>query len=47
MDMLFDTIPVGYRMGTQAQPLLAQKWKENWEKPLAEWRSQLGIKLSS
>lgn len=47
MDMLLDIIPIGYRMGNQAQPLLAQKWEEDWEKPLTDWRSQLGIKLES
>jgi ubiquinone biosynthesis protein Coq4 len=23
--------------------LLAQRWKEGWQRPLAEWREQLGI----
>ncbi|NJR40171.1 MAG: hypothetical protein HC781_16785 [Leptolyngbyaceae cyanobacterium CSU_1_4] len=46
MDKLLDVIPAGYRMGIQAQPLLAQKWEEDWEKPLSEWRSQLGIELN-
>ena len=26
-----------------AKPLLAQKWEENWEKPLEQWRSELNI----
>ncbi|MBW4517317.1 MAG: hypothetical protein KME11_19080 [Timaviella obliquedivisa GSE-PSE-MK23-08B] len=47
LDRLLDVIPAGCRMGTQAQPLLAQKWEEDWEKSLAEWRSQLGIKLGA
>ncbi len=32
-------------MGLQAKPLLAQKWEENWDKSLSEWRAALGIKL--
>ncbi|HEY9640013.1 MAG TPA: Coq4 family protein [Coleofasciculaceae cyanobacterium] len=33
----------GYDLGYQAKPFLAQKWEEGWEKPLAEWRSELNI----
>lgn len=43
LDKLLDRIAVGYRMGSKAQPFLAQKWEENWEKPLAEWRTELGV----
>ena len=43
MNALLDQIAAGYRLGTQAQPLLAQKWEENWEKPLVEVRSQLHL----
>ncbi len=46
MDALLDHIAMGYRMGTQTQPLLAQKWEANWAQPLAEWRSQLGIEVN-
>ncbi len=45
MSELLDQIALGYRLGMQAQPLLAQKWEEHWERPLTEWRSQLGIEL--
>ena len=47
LDELLNNISSGYRMGLQAQPLLAQKWEENWDKSLSEWRSKLGIKLVS
>ncbi len=30
-------------MGLKAKPLLAQKWEEHWDKPLLEWRTELGI----
>lgn len=46
LDLLLDRIAVGYRMGAKAKPFLAQKWEENWEKPLAEWRSELGLELA-
>jgi ubiquinone biosynthesis protein COQ4 len=47
LDELLNNISRGYRMGLQAQPLLAQKWEENWGRSLSEWRSKLGIKLAS
>ncbi len=45
MDRLLDRVAVGYRMGSKAKPLLAQKWEENWEKPISEWRAELGIEI--
>ncbi|HEY9296021.1 MAG TPA: Coq4 family protein [Phormidium sp.] len=45
LDMLLDRIAVGYRMGAKAKPFMAQKWEENWEKPVSEWRAELGIEL--
>jgi ubiquinone biosynthesis protein Coq4 len=47
MDSLLEQIARGYRMGNRAQPLLAQKWEENWDRPLSEWRSQLDIDLNA
>jgi ubiquinone biosynthesis protein COQ4 len=47
LDELLNNISRGYRMGLQAQPLLAQKWEENWDKSISEWRAKLGIKLFS
>ncbi|MEH2137623.1 Coq4 family protein [Nostoc sp.] len=40
---LLEQIAVGYTMGSKAKPLLAQKWEEHWDKPLLEWRTELGI----
>ena len=45
LDRLLDQIAIGYRMGTKAKPFLAQKWEDHWEKPLAEWRSDLNLEL--
>jgi ubiquinone biosynthesis protein COQ4 len=43
LDRLLDRVASGYRMGAKAKPLLSQKWEEHWEKPLSQWRSELGI----
>jgi ubiquinone biosynthesis protein COQ4 len=45
LDRLLDNISRGYRLGLHAKPLLAQKWEQNWNKPLHEWRTELGIKV--
>jgi ubiquinone biosynthesis protein COQ4 len=47
LDVLLDRIARGYRMGTHAKPLLAQKWEQHWDKPLAQWRSELGPAANS
>jgi ubiquinone biosynthesis protein Coq4 len=33
----------GYRLGSHAQPFLAQRWELAWERPLSAWREELGI----
>jgi ubiquinone biosynthesis protein Coq4 len=33
----------GLELGRICAPLLAQRWEEGWDRPLAEWREQLGI----
>lgn len=43
LDSLLDRLAIGYRMGAQARPFLAQKWEECWEKPLETWRAELEI----
>jgi ubiquinone biosynthesis protein COQ4 len=43
LDSLLNQIALGYRAGAKAKPFLAQKWEEHWEKPLAEWRSELNV----
>jgi ubiquinone biosynthesis protein Coq4 len=47
LNALMQVIDRGYRMGLQAKPFLAQKWEEAWERPLSEWRTQLGVTTSS
>ncbi|MBD2041619.1 Coq4 family protein [Microcoleus sp. FACHB-672] len=47
LDSLLDRIAVGYRMGAKAKPFLAQKWEEHWDKPLSEWRKELGVEPMS
>jgi ubiquinone biosynthesis protein COQ4 len=44
---LLEQITLGYKMGSIAKPLLAQKWEENWDKSLAELRDELGIQPAS
>lgn len=36
-------IAQGWEMGLKAAPLMAQKWEEHWEKPLAQWQFELGL----
>jgi ubiquinone biosynthesis protein COQ4 len=43
LDEVLDRLASGYRTGMNAQPLLAQKWEENWERSLTEWRELLNI----
>jgi ubiquinone biosynthesis protein Coq4 len=40
---LLEQIAIGFRMGSRAKPLLAEKWEENWHKSLAEYRQELAI----
>ncbi len=47
MNQLLDRIAVGYRMGSKAKPFLAQKWEEHWDKPIEQWRTELGIEPTS
>uniref|UniRef100_A0A0C1RKL5 Ubiquinone biosynthesis protein n=1 Tax=Tolypothrix bouteillei VB521301 TaxID=1479485 RepID=A0A0C1RKL5_9CYAN len=44
LNEVLGVIQRGYAMGVKAKPFLAQKWEEHWEKPLAEWQSELGVK---
>jgi len=36
-------VAYGLELGRVCGPLLAQRWEEGWEQPLAAWREQLGI----
>ncbi len=40
---VLEGIAHGYRLGSAAKPFLAQKWEEGWDRPLAEWRTQLDV----
>jgi ubiquinone biosynthesis protein COQ4 len=40
---LLTQIIAGYQMGLKAKPLFSQKWEEDWNKPLSEWRIELEI----
>lgn len=40
---LLAAVAEGYRKGVQSGLLLAQKWEEHWERPLAEWRTMLNL----
>jgi ubiquinone biosynthesis protein Coq4 len=42
---LLDRIAVGYRIGSQAKPFLAQKWEQYWEKPIEQWREELNVQV--
>jgi ubiquinone biosynthesis protein COQ4 len=35
----------GWEMGLKTKPFMAQKWEEHWEKPLAQWQAELGLRF--
>jgi ubiquinone biosynthesis protein Coq4 len=36
-------VAYGLELGATCAPLLAQRWEQAWERPLAQWRERLGI----
>ncbi len=42
---VLEGIAHGYRLGSAAKPFLAQKWEEGWDRPLAEWRDELDVRV--
>jgi ubiquinone biosynthesis protein Coq4 len=40
-------ISEGYNLGQHARPFLGQKWELAWEKPVAQWRTDLNVSLST
>jgi hypothetical protein len=38
-----EAVAYGLELGRISAPLLAQRWEEGWERPLAQWRQELGI----
>jgi ubiquinone biosynthesis protein Coq4 len=43
VNQMLAAIVRGYSLGLTAKPFLAQKWENHWDKPLVEWRAELGI----
>ncbi|AKG24640.1 Coq4 family protein [Calothrix sp. 336/3] len=43
LPQLLEAIALGLQMGKIAQPLFAQNWEEEWEKPLTQWQAELNI----
>jgi ubiquinone biosynthesis protein COQ4 len=43
LSSLLMAIVCGWEMGRNARPLIAQKWEEAWEKPVAVWRTELNV----
>ncbi|HEY9810558.1 MAG TPA: Coq4 family protein [Halomicronema sp.] len=43
LDILLPRLATAYKMGTDAKPLLGQKWEEDWHKPLNQWREELNL----
>lgn len=46
LDPLLSSVCLGLTLGINAQCLLAQKFEESWELPLAVWRERIGIPLN-
>lgn len=43
---VLEAISHGYWLGHHAKPMLAQKWEEGWDRPLAAWREQLNLPVA-
>lgn len=43
LEAVLRSISIGYRLGMASAPLLAQRWEEGWQRPLAAWRAELGV----
>lgn len=43
LNRVMSEIGQGYKMGVKAKSFLAQKWEENWETPLSQWREELQV----
>jgi ubiquinone biosynthesis protein Coq4 len=43
LGLLLEQIAIGYRLGAKAKPFLAQKWEDNWHRPLAQLREELNV----
>ncbi|MBF2097232.1 MAG: ubiquinone biosynthesis protein [Gloeomargaritaceae cyanobacterium C42_A2020_066] len=43
LPQLLEAIAQGFKLGKTAKPLFAQKWEEEWSKPLSQWQADLNI----
>jgi ubiquinone biosynthesis protein COQ4 len=43
LSLIVESMQQGWQMGENSPPFFAQKWEENWEKPLSEWRADLKV----
>ena len=43
-EMISQTVAFGSRIGLEASALVLQRWEEGWDKPLNQWREDLGVK---
>lgn len=42
---LVESMQRGWQMGENAHPFFAQKWEEDWEKPLSQWKADLKVEF--
>ena len=42
LEPMLGYVAYGYNLGAQAEPFLAQRWEDHWERPLDEWRATVG-----
>jgi ubiquinone biosynthesis protein Coq4 len=42
---LLDAIHWGYTKGSECKPFLAQKWELGWDRPLDDWRAEVGLDI--
>ncbi|WNZ23104.1 ubiquinone biosynthesis protein [Leptolyngbya sp. NK1-12] len=47
LPILIATIEQGWQMGKNAKQLIAQKWEEEWEKPVSQWQEELKIQIAN
>jgi ubiquinone biosynthesis protein Coq4 len=47
LPQLLAAIAQGWKMGSMAKALFAQKWEESWQKPLVQWQAELNIHSQS
>lgn len=43
LNSMLAAIAQGWQMGKTAKPLIAQKWEEDWQKPVSLWRTELNV----